>query len=98
PVGAGLNKSRPPKTSSGGPARALRDAQVVANCSSLPHFDAFRGHRERLTAMLASATTPWREETLCILGAGNCYDIDLQALLRAYASVHLVDLDAQAVE
>jgi hypothetical protein len=35
---------------------------------------------------------------LCVLGAGNCNDIDLPALSDAFAEVHLVDIDAPALE
>jgi hypothetical protein len=32
-----------------------------------------------------------------VLGAGNCNDLDLPALLGAYRAVHLVDLDGEAL-
>ncbi len=32
-----------------------------------------------------------------ILGAGNCYDIDLARLLDRFEQVHLIDLDSEAV-
>jgi hypothetical protein len=34
---------------------------------------------------------------LCVLGAGNAYDLDLEALLTRFAEVHLVDIDADAL-
>lgn len=33
-----------------------------------------------------------------MLGAGNCYDLDLSALTQRYAEVHLVDLDRSALD
>jgi hypothetical protein len=33
-----------------------------------------------------------------VLGAGNCFDLDLAALAECYSSVHLVDIDAQALD
>jgi hypothetical protein len=33
---------------------------------------------------------------LCVLGAGNGNDFDLESLLAAHREVHLVDLDADA--
>ena len=35
---------------------------------------------------------------LCVLGAGNCGDLDLERLASRYASIHLVDLDPEALE
>lgn len=34
---------------------------------------------------------------LCVLGAGNCYDLDLDRLAEVFGEIHLVDLDAEAV-
>lgn len=34
---------------------------------------------------------------LCILGAGNCNDVDLERLVVHFGSVHLVDLDESAL-
>jgi hypothetical protein len=34
---------------------------------------------------------------ICLLGAGNCNDLDLDRLAGAFAEVHLVDLDADAL-
>jgi hypothetical protein len=34
---------------------------------------------------------------LCVLGAGNCNDLDLAALSASYREVHLVDLDQEAL-
>src|SRR5205085_722252 len=33
----------------------------------------------------------------CVLGAGNCNDLDLPSILGAHRPVHLVDLDADAL-
>jgi hypothetical protein len=38
-----------------------------------------------------------RSPSLCVLGAGNCADLDLDLLASRYHSIHLVDLDQQAV-
>lgn len=70
--------------------------QRASNQSGLPHFEAFRGHRERLTALiLQTAAAPGGR--LCVLGAGNAYDLDLDQLVSRFDEVHLVDIDAQAV-
>jgi hypothetical protein len=72
-------------------------AQALANLSARPHFSSFTEHRRRLTAFtLASA--PEKKGTLCVLGAGNCFDLELDRLIERYDAVHLVDIDAQALQ
>jgi hypothetical protein len=39
-----------------------------------------------------------RGQRICVLGAGNCNDLDLKWLCGAYAEVHLVDIDRPALE
>ena len=34
---------------------------------------------------------------LCVLGAGNCNDLDLSRLARFYPEIHLIDLDGEAL-
>jgi hypothetical protein len=74
--------------------------QRASNQSGLPHFDAFRGHREALTRVLGDAAVAagGGGERLCVLGAGNAFDLELQELLTRFAEVHLVDIDAVAVK
>jgi hypothetical protein len=71
--------------------------QALANQSALAHFESFNEHRERLTELALSAAST-TEDTLCVLGAGNCFDLDLAALASRYRAVHLVDIDASALE
>lgn len=70
--------------------------QRSSNESGLPHFEAFRGHREAMTRALVEARQN-EGERLCVLGAGNAYDLELEHVLRDFAEVHLVDIDAAAV-
>jgi SAM-dependent methyltransferase len=70
--------------------------QRASNASGLPHFDAFSGHREHLTRLI-TGSGPGGGERLCVLGAGNAYDLDLEQLLTRFAEVHLVDIDAAAL-
>ena len=72
--------------------------QALANLSALPHFSSFGEHRGRLTTLALSAAPPLTAGTLCVLGAGNCFDLDLDLLCSRYAAVHLVDLDASALQ
>jgi hypothetical protein len=48
-----------------------------------------------MSAVLALA--PARGGRLCLLGAGNCNDVDLAVLARRFDGIHLVDLDAGAL-
>src|SRR5688572_29880794 len=73
--------------------------QKVSNKNALPHYGSFAEHRRKLTTLVASppgaSTAP--EATLCVLGAGNCFDLELPELAKHYAKIHLVDLDAEAL-
>jgi hypothetical protein len=73
------------------------EEQRASNESGVPHFDTFRGHREQLTALILQSTPAGRGGRLCVLGAGNAYDLELDELLARFDEVHLVDIDAQAV-
>src|SRR5215471_16795567 len=73
-------------------------AQVAANTSALGHADAFAGHRARLTQEICARAPAGGGGRLCLLGAGNAHDVDLEALASAFAEVHLVDIDAAAIQ
>jgi hypothetical protein len=53
-----------------------------------------REHRQRLVAELADAGASGR---LCVLGAGNCNDLDLGHLTQMFSDVHLTDVDGDAI-
>jgi len=72
--------------------------QLAANRSSGDLWDVFASHRARLTELCANAAPPGGSGRLCVLGAGNANDLDLEALARCYRSIVLVDLDADALE
>ncbi|MFO7180456.1 MAG: hypothetical protein DIU78_017280 [Pseudomonadota bacterium] len=69
--------------------------QRAANRSSAALYDVFAVHRERLTRLVHDAAPGGR---LCVLGAGNCNDLDLERLARRYREIHLVDLDPESLE
>ena len=58
-------------------------------------WDGYASHRQRLTALVADL--PQGAE-LCVLGAGNGNDLDLEQLADRFSEVHLVDLDGEALE
>ena len=70
--------------------------QRSVNQSSLGQRDSFAAHRAKVTALLCAAAGEQRGR-LCVLGAGNCNDLEIGLLLAVYSEVHLVDIDHEAV-
>ncbi len=59
-------------------------------------WELYAVHRARLTeAVLSSAEKPGGR--LCVLGAGNCNDLDLDRLAETFREIHLVDIDDKAL-
>jgi hypothetical protein len=77
-------------------SKALR-SQAKANRSTRDHWAFFASHRAQIQKLVLPELGAAGERSLCVLGAGNCNDIDLKALAEAFAEVHLVDLDAAAL-
>jgi hypothetical protein len=75
----------------------LFEEEYRFNLASRPHWEAAKRHRETVTGYLKQLAGRNRER-LCILGAGNCNDLDLNQLLQVFSEVHLVDLDQSALE
>ena len=71
-------------------AEHRRRNQTTQNANTL-----FDPHRQRVMELLKQATgnSPGR---LCVLGAGNCNDLDLVQLLAVFLEIVLVDLDRAA--
>jgi hypothetical protein len=58
-------------------------------------WNRYRGHRQHVTAeILALAPAGGR---LCVLGAGNANDLELEELAARFEEIHLVDIDAGAL-
>lgn len=57
-------------------------------------WDLYAPHRQHLSEIIAEYGSGSR---LCILGAGNSNDLDLERFAAAFAEVHLTDLDASAL-
>jgi hypothetical protein len=80
-------------------ATSSTSERIAAGASKLNQirrsWDDYETHRTRLHRLLQAAQ---RAEGLCVLGAGNCDDLDLPRLVRLFGQVHLVDLDASALE
>jgi hypothetical protein len=67
------------------------------NRESAGLWQHFGAHRDRVTALALQDAPPGAGGRIAILGAGNCNDLALEAITAAYAEVHLVDLDVEAV-
>jgi hypothetical protein len=78
--------------------RAVLAEQLAANESSSAERESFAGHRRRLTELCARGTERTSERTLCVLGAGNANDLELEELAGRYRAIHLVDIDPEALE
>jgi hypothetical protein len=66
------------------------------NEQSRSSWDRFAAHRRRVTEILCAAGLTGGRR-LCVLGAGNCNDVNLPHLVAAFREVHLVDLDSTAL-
>jgi hypothetical protein len=74
--------------------------QAKANRSTRDHWSYFASHRAEIQKLVLPELTPFTSAAprLCVLGAGNCNDVDLKELTSAFAEVHLVDIDPAALE
>lgn len=70
--------------------------QVRRNLAADARWAAYASHRDEVTRRLLSNSISGGR--LCVLGAGNSNDLDLAQLATAFHEVHLVDLDAEALE
>ena len=86
----------PPTNASQPTSKAVR-SQAKANRSTRDHWAYFASHRAQIQRLVVPELGSRGERSLCVLGAGNCNDVDLKALAEAFAEVHLVDLDASAL-
>jgi hypothetical protein len=78
-----------------GAAARVADYQARVNRNVAKNRAWYAGHRARVTALVEGAS---HGGDLCVLGAGNGSDLDLPALAKRFATLHLVDLDGEALE
>lgn len=76
---------------------SLLSLQRVRNAQTRDAWEAFGEHREQVMRLLRPETTS-RPVALCLIGAGNCNDVDLASLRGQYDRIELVDWDATALE
>ena len=75
----------------------ITSEHVRRNVRAREGWELYAEHRHRVTQLLISARRT-ENDRLCVLGAGNSNDLDLEALGSSFAEVHLVDLDTDALE
>jgi hypothetical protein len=80
-----------------GPLTVAVAEQVASNESAAGVEATFADHRARLTREIVERAPPSGAGRLCLLGAGNTNDVDLDALATRFAEIHLVDIDPAAV-
>src|SRR6185369_5257319 len=73
-------------------ARRVRQAQREMNRRAPDASDWYTPHRRRVMDEL-----PRVPGDLCVLGAGNCADIDFEFLAKRFDEIHLVDIDEDAI-
>src|SRR5580658_1317710 len=81
------------------PSRPVMTADLVAlharnNRRTSDFWELYAPHRQRLSEIITEYGSGAR---LCILGAGNANDLDLERFVATFAEVHLTDLDSSAL-
>ncbi len=76
----------------------MRERQAAFNRSTAANWDAYTEHRHQLSSLLSALPRSATSLRLCVLGAGNCNDLDLDQARTIFQEIHLVDLDPQALE
>ena len=74
----------------------IAETQAKYNRSTRGHWDHFADHRKKVFDLLVPEGLATGGQ-LCVLGAGNCNDLELPHLLSAFESVTLVDIDPHAM-
>jgi hypothetical protein len=73
---------------------AVSAEQSRQNRTTERQWQMYASHRRNIERLIVPRQSGGK---LCVLGAGNCNDLDLKWLTEVYEEVHLVDLDAAAL-
>ncbi len=74
----------------------LFNEQQRRNADSRGSWESYSQHRQQVTDLIIQAgQTDARR--LCILGAGNCNDVDLATLCDHFSAISLIDIDEKSV-
>jgi len=84
-----------PRESSGARAEdSILTDQAAMNSSTARQWAMYSSHRKQIEKLITPASPGGR---ICVLGAGNCNDLDLSWLTQVYSQTHLIDLDADSL-
>jgi hypothetical protein len=72
----------------------LLPAQSAMNRSTRGQWQMYGSHRQQIERLIVP---PGPDGRACVLGAGNCNDLDLHWMMQVHREVHLVDLDTDAL-
>ncbi len=75
----------------------ITQEHVGRNRQTRDGWELYATHRHRVTQLLTTAPRS-AGDRLCLLGAGNSNDLDLNRLGSKFGAIHLVDLDAAALD
>jgi hypothetical protein len=75
----------------------INEEQIRRNQDSRAGWELYTEHRQTVTFLLTQ-NLPTQMGRLCLLGAGNCNDVDLKQLRSFFSEIHLVDLDVEALQ
>jgi len=73
----------------------VEEHQARLNRSTRGQWDLYAHHRRMIERLIIPEE---RGQKICVLGAGNCNDLDLAWMSQAYDEVRLVDIDPAALE
>lgn len=93
-----MAETKPSRAAPTGGDDAVSAFQARLNRSTRGHWDWFASHRRQLETLLLPPGVARGGGRLCVLGAGNCNDLHLPTLADTFGEVHLVDIDAAAIE
>jgi len=75
---------------------SILNVQRKRNLSTSQHWEFYEGHRRQVMSLLVEASDE-KKGRLCVLGAGNCNDIELPILIEMFDEIYLVDWDADSL-
>lgn len=78
----------------------LQSIQHSRNREAIDAWNLYEPHRRRVTSLIREALPDDELDSarVCLLGAGNCNDVDLNSLVEQRANVLLIDLDADSLQ
>lgn len=69
-------------------------ANLNSESNNIDRWTSYTNHRDIISSMVTKFA-PSNAESLCVLGAGVCLDLDLQKLVGEFSEISLLDLSSQ---